>query len=289
MILKTLGGKPDLPFQQWRRDVNSQSGEDGIIEHLFREIGCTGGYFVEFGAWDGRHLSNSAKLADEGWRGCFIEGSPERFQDLEANYAGNGRIARLNAFVEARGANSLDNLLDLAGAPGDFELLSIDIDGNDYHVWEGLERHLPKLVVVEFNPSIPAHVVYVQQNDPEINRGASVAAFVELAGQKGYSMVAATDWNAFFMRDELVKQHGLATYTPAQVKNPEYEAAIFHGFDGTLLVAGNRKLIWHGIEYGPEELQILPVELRKIPIAQEQTFFERLQEFIFRRGAKITK
>ena len=283
MILKTLGGKPDLPFQQWRRDVNSQSGEDGIIEQLFRQIGCTGGYFVEFGAWDGRHLSNSAKLADEGWRGCFIEGSPERFKDLEANYGENARIAKLNALVESYGTNSLDNLLDIAEAPESFELLSIDIDGNDYHVWEGLKRHLPKLVVVEFNPSIPAHVVYVQQNDTEINRGASVAAFAELAGQKGYSMVAATDWNAFFMQDELVKEYGLATYTPAQVKNPEYEAAIFHGFDGTLLVAGNRKLIWHGIEYGPEELQILPAELRKIPIAQEQTFFERLQDFIFRR------
>lgn len=283
MILRTVGGRPDLPYQAWRKDVHSQSGEDGIIEHLLGAIQCRSGYFVEFGAWDGRHLSNSARLADEGWAGCFIEGSAERFQDLLRNYADNDKIYKLNAFVEGVGENCLDNLLDIAKAPTEFEVLSIDIDGNDYHVWNGLVRHRAKLVVVEFNPSIPAHVIYVQDDDPSINRGASLAALTELAQEKGYDLVAATDWNAFFLQKSLIDDFAIPTYTPAQVKNPEYEAAIFHGFDGTLLVAGKRELIWHGIEYDAEELQLLPPSLRRIPIAQDVAYFEELQEFIARR------
>lgn len=283
MILRTVGGRPNLPYQAWRKDVHSQSGEDGIIEHLLEAVQCRSGYFVEFGAWDGRHLSNSARLADEGWSGCFIEGSTERFQDLLRNYADNDRIYKLNAFVEGFGENCLDNLLDIAKAPAEIAVLSIDIDGNDYHVWNGMVRHAAKLVVVEFNPSIPAHVVYVQEDDPSINRGASLAALTELAKEKGYDLVAATDWNAFFLQKSLVDEFGIATYTPAQVKNPEYEAAIFHGFDGTLLVAGNRQLIWHGIDYGADELQILPPSLRRIPIAQDTAYFEELQQFIANR------
>lgn len=283
MILRTVGGRPDLPFQAWRKDTHSQSGEDGIIEHLLGMIQCKSGYFVEFGAWDGRHLSNSARLADEGWAGCFIEGSAERFQDLLKNYAANNKIYKLNAFVHGFGANCLDNLLDTAKAPAEFDVLSIDIDGNDYHVWNGLARHRAKLVVVEFNPSIPAHVIYVQDDDPSINRGASLAALTELAHEKGYGLVAATDWNAFFLQQSLIDDFGIPTYTPAQVKNPELEAAIFHGFDGTLVVAGKRQLIWHGIEYGADELQILPPSLRRIPIAQDLSYFEELQEFIASR------
>jgi hypothetical protein len=268
MILRTIGEKPDLPFQSWRRDVYSQCGEDGVIEKLMSLVDCRAGYFVEFGAWDGRHLSNAAKLADEGWRGCFIEGEADRFLQLKQSYAANQKIACINAFVQTQGAASLDALLEAVAAPEVVDVLSIDIDGNDYHVWRGFNRRTANLVVVEFNPSIPAHVVYAQDDDPAVNRGA---------------LVAATDWNAFFMRNELVARHGIATYSPQQVKNPEYEAAIFHGFDGTIIVAGNRKLIWHGIDYAADELQILPPELRKIPVGQSRKFFARFEAFRKRR------
>lgn len=284
MIFETIIHEPHHPFHDWRRNVYSQTGEDGILEQLFKTIQVDKGYFVEFGAWDGRHLSNSAKLADEGWRGCFIEGSPERFQDLERNYKGNETIARLNVFVDAHGINSLDNLLRRANAPPMFDLLSIDIDGNDYHVWAGLNEHRPRLVVIEFNPTIPASILYVQDNDPSLNRGASLAALAELAETKGYALVAATEWNAFFMDRELVSDFAVQTYRPHEVKGNQHEAFIFHGFDGTLMVGGQRKLLWHGIEFSEQELQILPQSLRKIPIAQVKEFFEELQQFIQTRN-----
>ncbi len=110
-LLAVVDVKPDCAFHAWRRDVHSQKGEDGIIETLMRRIGVETGYFVEFGAWDGRHLSNTAKLADEGWRGCFIEGSAERFPDLVRNYAGNDRVSCLHRFVEASGRTGLTRCL----------------------------------------------------------------------------------------------------------------------------------------------------------------------------------
>jgi len=275
--------KLDLPFLAWKKNVHSQSGEDGIIEHIFDQIGIKSGYFVEFGAWDGRHLSNCAKIADENWRGLFIEGDIERHKVLVHNYTDKPNIKCLHRFVQSKGENRLDAILHEAGAPEVIDILSIDIDGNDYHVWNGMEDYTAKLVVVEFNPTIPADTIYVQENDLNINRGASLAAFIELAEIKGYGLVAATDWNAFFLQKEIIKFSGLQTYTADQVKNTAYETSLFHGFDGTVIVAGNRKLIWHGIDYGAEEMQILPKNIRLIPINQSQEFFEELQDFKIKR------
>jgi hypothetical protein len=142
-------------------------------------------------------------------------------------------------------------------------VLSIDIDGCDYHVWRSVETHLPALCVIEFNPTIPAHVIYVQEGDPHTHRGCSLAALARLGNEKGYALVAATGWNAFFMPRLICEAHNIPIYTPSEVKDRTYEAAIFHGYDGTILVAGHRQLVWHGVVYGPEELQILPPELRR--------------------------
>ncbi len=279
-LLAVVDVKPDCAFHAWRRDVHSQKGEDGIIETLMRRIGVETGYFVEFGAWDGRHLSNTAKLADEGWRGCFIEGSAERFPDLVRNYAGNDRVSCLHRFVEASGPNGLDALLASVGAPAKIDILSIDIDGNDYHVWAGLTAFAPTLVVIEYNPTIPARVAYVQEYDATLSRGASLTALDQLARARGYVMVAATELNGFFMKADIAAAAGLRAYTPAEVKDTSLEAAIFHGYDGTIFTAGERRLVWHGIEFAPDEFQILPEELRRLPIAQPEAYFEALQQFI---------
>lgn len=267
------------PFDAWRRNVYSQCGEDGIIERLISMTGLSKGYFVEFGAWDGRHLSNCAKLADEGWSGCFIEGEKERWVALNENYAGRPDVVRLNAFVGCEGETSLDNLLEQAGAPAAPGVLSIDIDGNDYHVWAALRRYAPTIVVIEFNPSIPAPVSFVQDHDPSVQMGSSLLAFTRLAENKGYSLVAATEWNAFFVPRELCVRNDIPVYLPSQIKKRDYEAYLFHGYDGTMIVAGHRQLIWHGVEYGPTELQLLPREIRRFPVNLSDEYYRSLQAF----------
>jgi hypothetical protein len=265
MITEIMDSHQDLPFHPRRRNVFSQCGEDGVVEYLLELANIRDGYFVEFGAWDGRYLSNCANLAERGWAGCFIEGNSERFLDLRRNYAARTDIATVNAFVGTEGNHSLASILKAHGAPTEPTILSIDIDGMDYHVWAPLTAYQPVLCIVEFNPTIPARVAYVQENDETVHRGASLRALWRLAQKKGYALVAATDWNGFFMREDMCKVQAVPTYTPEQVKDPRYETLLFHGFDGTLFAAGSRKLLWHDVEIGETELQVLPPQLRHYP------------------------
>ena len=268
------------PFLDWLRNTHSQCGEDGVLEHLLARLNLASGYFIEFGAWDGRHLSNCAALADRGFAGCFIEGDRLRHADLVKGYAERPDIACINALVRSRGEDSLDRILDRAGAPHDIAVLSIDIDGTDYHVWEGFRSRRPAIVVVEFNPTIPAEVVFVQADDASIHQGCSLAALHRLGVEKGYVLVAATEWNGVFMRAELASAAGLPDYLPHEVKSITYESAIFHGFDGTILLAGNHTLLWHGVHFDADDLQVLPAGLRKFPIGQPKQYFEALAPLI---------
>ena len=197
-------------------------------------------------------------LAELGWAGCFIEGNSERFLELRKNYAARADIATVNAFVGAEGNHTLASILKTRGAPPEPTIVSIDIDGMDYHVWASLTAYQPLLFVVEFNPTIPARVVYVQENDEAVHRGASLRALWRLAQQKGYALVAATDWNGFFMREDLCQAQAVPTYAPEQVKDPRYETLLFHGFDGTLFAAGSRKLLWHDVEIGETDCGCRP-------------------------------
>ena len=279
MILEIANIETDLPFHSHRQNVFSQCGEDEVIAYLLELAKLPRGYFVEFGAWDGKHLSNCAKLATEGWAGCFIEGDELRSQQLRETYASNPSIETLNAFVGIEGENALSSILKRIHAPTELTVLSMDIDGLEYHVWNSLTDYRAAICIIEFNPSIPASVAYVQEPDANLQRGASLRALWRLGQRKGYSLVAATDWNGFFMLSEICEQHRIPTYTPEQVKDTRYETALFQGYDGTLLTAGNRELIWHGVPFGAEELQILPTDLRRFPVGQSSTYADLLVRF----------
>ena len=287
MKIKVVNDDTSHPFDQYRKNVYSQCGEDGVIEYLLGLANIKRGYFVEFGGWDGKHLSNCAWLADKGWQGCYIEGDPTRYLDLVRNYPEGKGVAALNAYVGTIGENSLDALLDRVQAPSEITVLSIDIDGNDYHVWNALKRYTPVLCVVEFNPTIPANISFVQSFDSALNFGNSLAALNELAEQKGYALVAATDWNGFFMPKAMCEQFAIPTYTPSQVKSRRFEAAIFHGYNGEVVTAGETNLVWHGVPFRNEEFQILPAELRRIPAGQGREFFEALDRFKSQRSKQV--
>jgi hypothetical protein len=266
-------------FNQHRANTYSQSGEDGVIAYLLGLAKIESGYFVEFGAWDGKHLSNSALLAEKGWSGCFIEGDKSRYEDLVTNYGENPNIAAVNAFVNSGGENSLDKLLYQVNAPKEITVLSIDIDGNDYHIWESLHEHLPVLCVIEFNPTIPADVIFVQDNDPSLNFGNSLAALWDLSLQKEYELVAATDWNAFFMPKALCEKYSIPTYQPNQVKNTQYETDFFQGYNGETVIEGCMHLVWHGIPFNPTNFQSLPKDLQKIPAGQNASYYDKLGKY----------
>ena len=197
------------------RKVWSQNDEDGILEEIFRRIGTPSRSFVEFGVSHGREC-NTLKLLVEGWRGLWMESDPaqcERIRRVFAAQIGDGRLELQQASVTAENINALLAASKNASA-GELDLLSIDIDGNDYHVLKALAAR-PRVLVVEYNGKYPPPIDLVIPYDPAHRwdgtdyAGNSLQAIANLAARKGYRLVGTniTGVNAFFVRRDLAGKH----------------------------------------------------------------------------------
>jgi hypothetical protein len=195
---------PDLANHELR--VSSQNGEDGIIQEILRRTGTSDHpYAVEFGVDAGSEAS-CVLLADLGWSALFIE-SGRAFASLERKYLHSPAVTTLNALVTPE---NVEALFTEAQVPADFDVLSIDIDGNDYWVWRALTAYRPRLVVIEYNSTLPADRSLVQPAttlawDGTSAFGASIRALRDLGEAKSYRLVH-TDLaavNAFFVREDL--------------------------------------------------------------------------------------
>jgi hypothetical protein len=181
-------------LKAFEAQIYSQCGEDGVLQRIFECVGTENETFVEFGAWDGKHLSNTANLRlNHGWTGLLMEGSEKA----------DGQIVR-REFVSAE---NVEALFDKYSVPQTFDLLSVDIDGNDYWVWKAIERYRPRVVVVEYNIFFALDAARtIEYNadhvwDETVYHGASLAAFYKLGLEKGYTLVHTDSWapNAFFV------------------------------------------------------------------------------------------
>jgi hypothetical protein len=238
--------RPESAFLlEFARDVHSQRGEDGVIDKLFELLGARTRWCVDVGAFDGAFLSNTRALMEQGWSGVLIEGHDKNFAKLRDLYRGQPGAHPVHAMVGFDpGGDSLDYLLARTPLPREFDLLSIDIDGNDWHVWDSLTQYRPRIVVIEFNPSIPNDVAFVQDRDPNQRRGASLLALADLARKKGYELAAAMDWNGFFVVCEEFPALGIADNSIDAIYHDRFTNRIFHGYDGTLFLAGNPRTLW---------------------------------------------
>ncbi len=264
---------------EYRRDVYSQTGEDGVIEKILEVLPDHDGWCVEFGAWDGVQSSNTRHLiCHKGYSAVLIEATTSRFRDLQANYAAHGeKVITLNRWVGFSQDDHLDDILSETPIPPDFDLLSIDIDGNDYHVWKRTSRYRPKVVVIEFNHTIPTEVRFIQEADPEINQGASLLSIVELAVEKGYELVSVLRFNAFFVRKEYFPLFHLSSNAPHLLRTDLSRITyLFSGYDGKIFLQGYGCLPWHGFALKETAVQVLPRYLRRYPGR-----YSRPRKFIF--------
>lgn len=250
-------------LQDYKADVHSQIGEDGVLAKILELLPEKDKWCVEFGAWDGRHLSNTCNLIEgSGYSAVLIEGSAEKFIELRRNHPGSNVIP-LKQFVGFSEHDNLDIILSRTPIPRNFDFLSIDIDGNDYHVWKAFTRYGPKIVAIEFNPTIPTEVLYVQDPDPSVSRGNSLASLVELGKAKGYELVCVLSWTAFFVRQELFPIFDISDNRPETLRTDLSAVTyLFSGYDGTILLAGCQRLPWHEIELSSDLMQALPRPLR---------------------------
>lgn len=194
-------------LEAFKRNVHSQNGEDGIIEEILARLSIGEGMFVEFGAWDGRYLSNTYALLEKGWQGVYIEGDQAKYDDLVRNMGEHSaNVDLLCAFVEPAGDRSLDKLLARTRVGSEFEVLSVDVDSCDWQIWQGLHGYRPKIVVIEVNSLIPVGIYQTHRGGDAM--GSSFTAMVDLGARKGYSPVCHTG-NVIFVRNDLVGRLGL--------------------------------------------------------------------------------
>lgn len=267
-------------------NVYSQNGEDGILERILELIGESNGWCVEFGAWDGLHFSNCANLLrNKGYAGVLIESDPARLAALQANYSDIPRVVPMKGFVGFGTDDNLDVFLAGVPIPDDPDVLSIDIDGNDYHVWAAVERLRPKVVCIEFNPTVPTPVEFVQPADPSVQQGCSPASLVKLGNQKGYELTCCTATNAVFVEERLFPRLGLEDNSLATLRMHEgFITYLFTGYDGRVFLSGYRRLPWQDVPFAERRVQQLPSFLRgydKHSPAREHALrvFRRLQRF----------
>jgi hypothetical protein len=257
---------PEPPLRRYEANVASQCGEDGVIARALELIGTRDRWCVEFGAWDGRYASNSYRLiAQEGYRAVLIEADPERCRQLARTHADRPEVIVMGRLVGFEGPERLDRILAETPIPTDFDVLSIDIDGNDYHVWEALREYRPKLVVIEFNPTIPNEVEYVQPRDPAVSQGSSLQAIDRLARGKGYRLIHATVVNGIFVEQAYAERFELPA-RPSELRADLSQVSwMFQTYDGRIHVAGYDRARWHDVGLDVSRMQVVPRALRGFP------------------------
>ena len=246
---------------------HSQSGEDGILAKILETLPERDGWCVEFGAWDGKYKSNTFELIDkQDYSAVLIEGSSERFVDLQNTFAGNDKVIPLNRFVGFEASDNLDTILKETPIPTRFDILSIDIDGNDYHVWDAMTEYQPKVVLIEYNPTIPSAVEFVQPKDMRLNQGNGIKSVVRLGKSKEYELVCVTALNCIFVKKDYFPLFDIADNSVHALRPDESKVTwLFNGYDGTVFVRGYGRLGWHRIPYREQGMQLLPGWLRQFP------------------------
>jgi hypothetical protein len=270
---------------QYKKDVYSQSGEDGIVQAILNAIGERDHWCVEFGAWDGRRFSNSRNLIESYfYNAVLIEGDAERFAALKKFYAANHNVTPVHAFLGFGKEDGLDSILKKTAIPAGFDFLSIDIDGNDFHVWKAMEAYRPKLISIEFNPTIPNECDFVQPADAKVNQGSSLKSLVALGKARAYELASVLQFNAFFVRRDLFARLEICNNSVNELRKDLSQITyFFQGFDGHIFVQGKQRLQWHGLDFDEEDLQLLPVPLQKFArnySPAEKKVFERYKTWL---------
>lgn len=216
--------------------VYSQNDEDGIIREIFNRIGLTNRKFLEFGIGDGLE-NNTLALLFERWTGVWIEANRKSVENVSRGFSST--IAS-RALTVVNSLVTKDNIDDLIkghfGAP-EIDLLSVDIDGNDFHVFDAISAVVPRVVVIEYNAKFRPPIMYCMDYDAthawrgDDNFGASLQFLEAGFARKGYCLVACnlTGTNAFFVRSDLVAERFLRPFSAEM----HYEPARYHlaGFD----------------------------------------------------------
>lgn len=221
-----------LALENFGYKVYSESDEDGIIQEIFRRIGTGTKEFVELGVGNGLEC-NTHYLLHRGWHGLWIEADKASCREIGIRFRPvikNGRLKVVNGFITRENTEGMINRFRNSRKADDQpDLLSIDIDGNDWYVWEAVRTLRPRLVCIEYNGKFPPDHSWKQAYDAKHIwdrtdwQGASLKAMEELGRKKGYVLAGTnlTGVNAFFVREDLyLEEEFLDLRTAEELYNP---------------------------------------------------------------------
>ncbi len=193
--------------------VYSQADEDGILHEIFKRIGEGNRTFLELGVGNGLE-NNTLFLLIQGWSGIWLEGSEKKTAAAKKNLAALIAARRLEIHQEFITAATIDKKIASVTANREIDLLSIDLDGNDYYILEAIRSISPRVIVAEYNSKFPADIPWIIEYN-ESHRwdatdyfGASLKSLETLLAGKGYSLVGCNllGTNAFFVREDLATE-----------------------------------------------------------------------------------
>lgn len=197
---------------------HSQNGEDGILHFVFSLIGTTDRRCVEICAGDGMQCNTANLIINHNFQGLLVDGSKKNVEKARSFYASHPDTFAFFAPKVVQAwitRDSVNDLVQAHGFGGEIDLLSLDIDGNDYHVWEALDAINPRVVILEYDNAWGPDDSLTMRYDPNYvirheepglpHNGASLAAFVSLGRRKGYRLVGCQFrcFNAIFLRNDV--------------------------------------------------------------------------------------
>lgn len=205
---KNISTLDEVEFQ-----VFSQRGEDGIIQHLINHIDIPNKIFVEFGVETYTESNTRFLLINNNWSGLIIDGSKDNINFIKKDYIyWKYDITAVESFITKENINKI---ISEYTKVSDIGILSVDIDGNDYWIWKEIDCIKPRIVICEYNSAfgndkkvtVPYKNDFVRRKEhySDLYFGASLAAFCELAEEKGYDFIGTTraGVNAYFVRKDL--------------------------------------------------------------------------------------
>jgi len=237
-----------LPLLEFESNITSQNGEDGVLAELFQRIGTSNRQCIEFGAWDGKYLSNTWSLwAEQDWNALLVEGDGVKCADLKKSTSHLPKVKAVSRFVTSSGPNSLDVIAREHSSPERPDLLSIDIDGDDLAVFSSLNMLKPRVVVIEYNPTIPADLCFQQQTGDNI--GSSALAIEKVARQKGYRLAHITSTNLIWVCREDFDKAGITEPSIVEDFRGDHLTWVVMSYSGRAFLTRSR------LPYHPEPLR----------------------------------
>jgi hypothetical protein len=229
---RTIRNSTFHSIQEAEFRVYSQFGDDGIIQYLINKVATPNKIFIELGVGDYSESNTRFLLVNDNWQGKIVNSGTEHIDFIHSKELGDFyyryNITAISTFIDKTNVNSLIKDMNV---PTDIGILSIDLDGVDYWIWEAITTLSPRIVIMEYNSHFGDKYAFTVPYKKDFDRthehysnlyfGASLPAICLLARKKGYQFVGSNSAgvNAYFVRQDVAGKLPKLTAKKGYVKN----------------------------------------------------------------------